>query len=96
QPSLFEGWSTVIEDAKSLGKNLIASDLDVHLEQSPINCRFFNRSSAEELALHMGDCWSQFESDFNLNQEKLSISDSISRVQKFGYQFLSIAGVTLS
>jgi glycosyltransferase involved in cell wall biosynthesis len=33
QPSLFEGWSTVVEDAKSLGLNIIASDLDVHKEQ---------------------------------------------------------------
>ena len=33
QPSLFEGWSTVIEDARSLGCAIIASDLAVHREQ---------------------------------------------------------------
>lgn len=33
QPSLFEGWSTVIEDAKALGCQIIASDLSVHKEQ---------------------------------------------------------------
>ncbi|RZK26094.1 MAG: glycosyltransferase [Flavobacterium sp.] len=33
QPSLFEGWSTVIEDAKSLGVFIIASRIDVHKEQ---------------------------------------------------------------
>lgn len=33
QPSLFEGWSTVIEDAKTLGATVIASDLPVHKEQ---------------------------------------------------------------
>lgn len=33
QPSRFEGWSTVIEDAKSLGKNVIASEFPVHREQ---------------------------------------------------------------
>jgi glycosyltransferase involved in cell wall biosynthesis len=33
QPSLFEGWSTVIEDAKALGTQIIASDLPVHFEQ---------------------------------------------------------------
>jgi len=33
QPSLFEGWSTVIEDAKFLNVNIIASSLDVHKEQ---------------------------------------------------------------
>ena len=33
QPSLFEGWSTVVEDAKALGCQIIASNLKVHLEQ---------------------------------------------------------------
>ncbi|MGH8107801.1 MAG: glycosyltransferase family 4 protein [Arenimonas sp.] len=33
QPSWFEGWSTIIEDAKTLGKPVLASDLPVHREQ---------------------------------------------------------------
>ncbi|PYQ29780.1 MAG: hypothetical protein DMF56_08610 [Acidobacteria bacterium] len=33
QPSRFEGWSTVIEDAKSIGKPVIASEFPVHREQ---------------------------------------------------------------
>src|SRR5262249_24991319 len=33
QPSRFEGWSTVIEDAKTLGKKILASDIPVHREQ---------------------------------------------------------------
>jgi len=33
QPSLFEGWSTVLEDAKALKCQIIASNLEVHKEQ---------------------------------------------------------------
>ncbi|AWM34908.1 glycosyltransferase family 4 protein [Hymenobacter nivis] len=33
QPSLFEGWSTVVEDAKALNTPLVVSDLKVHEEQ---------------------------------------------------------------
>lgn len=33
QPSLFEGWSTVVEDAKAIGKHVIASDIKTHREQ---------------------------------------------------------------
>lgn len=33
QPSRFEGWSTIVEDGKTLGKVIIASDFGVHLEQ---------------------------------------------------------------
>jgi glycosyltransferase involved in cell wall biosynthesis len=35
QPSLFEGWNTAIEDAKAVGRPVIASDLAVHREQIP-------------------------------------------------------------
>lgn len=33
QPSRFEGWSVVVEDAKALGRPVIASDIAVHREQ---------------------------------------------------------------
>ena len=50
QPSLFEGWSTVIEDARALNKFVITSDLDVNKEQLQTNVRFFERHSAKALA----------------------------------------------
>jgi len=50
QPSLFEGWSTSIEEAKSLGKRVIASNLDVHREQNALGSMFFERHDPEELA----------------------------------------------
>ncbi|TDH23292.1 glycosyltransferase [Segetibacter sp. 3557_3] len=53
QPSLFEGWSTVIEDAKALNKYVIAADLDVNIEQMTENVSFFGRLNADELALQM-------------------------------------------
>jgi glycosyltransferase involved in cell wall biosynthesis len=33
-PSLFEGWSTTVEEAKSTGTPMILSDLGVHREQA--------------------------------------------------------------
>ncbi|SDB21973.1 Glycosyltransferase involved in cell wall bisynthesis [Flavobacteriaceae bacterium MAR_2010_188] len=42
QPSLFEGWSTVVEDAKALKKFLVLSDIDVHREQIKENAIFFD------------------------------------------------------
>jgi glycosyltransferase involved in cell wall biosynthesis len=50
QPSLFEGWSSVIEDARSLGKPVIASDFPVHIEQNAPNSYFFECGNAEALA----------------------------------------------
>jgi glycosyltransferase involved in cell wall biosynthesis len=40
-PSLFEGWSTTVEEAKSLGAPCILSDIPVHREQNPDAGIFF-------------------------------------------------------
>lgn len=50
QPSRFEGWSTVIEDAKALNKFIIASNLSVHEEQLSKNAEFFDPSDFNGLA----------------------------------------------
>ncbi|MCE6990960.1 glycosyltransferase [Dyadobacter sp. CY323] len=50
QPSLFEGWSTVVEDTKAMNQFIILSDIPVHREQLSENCSFFDPSSATELA----------------------------------------------
>lgn len=48
-PSLFEGWSSTVEECKSVGKNMILSDLDVHKEQYP-EALFFERNTSQALA----------------------------------------------
>ncbi len=50
QPSLFEGWSTVIEDAISLQVPVIASSLPVNIEQLKDNGVYFDPHDADELA----------------------------------------------
>lgn len=51
-PSLFEGWSTPIEEAKALGVPLILSDLPVLREQAP-DATFFDPHDADALLLHL-------------------------------------------
>ena len=48
-PSLFEGWSSTVEECKSVKKKMILSDLDVHKEQYP-NAVFFERENSEDLS----------------------------------------------
>ncbi len=50
QPSLFEGWSTVIEDARSLQVPVIAADLKVNREQLEGKGYYFSPHDASELA----------------------------------------------
>ncbi|ABG58134.1 glycosyltransferase family 4 protein [Cytophaga hutchinsonii] len=50
QPSLFEGWSTVVEDTKAVGGRMIVSDLPIHREQCVENAVFFQPYDAQQLA----------------------------------------------
>lgn len=56
-PSLFEGWSTTVEEAKSIGKGMLLSDLPVHREQNPPDSCYFDPHDAEALALLLRDAW---------------------------------------
>lgn len=49
QPSLFEGWSTFVEEARALGIPSILSDIPVHREQSPPGSSFFDANDANDL-----------------------------------------------
>ncbi|MBK6525543.1 MAG: glycosyltransferase [Crocinitomicaceae bacterium] len=55
QPSTFEGWSTVIEDAKSLNKQVFASAIDIHIEQLGEDGYFFKEHDFEDLAKLLSD-----------------------------------------
>lgn len=63
QPSKFEGWSTTIEDGISLGKRVIASNLDVNIEQLGDKGYFFNPENHVELSNHL----------LNLSREYVSV-----------------------
>ena len=54
QPSLFEGWSTVVEDARALGQRILLSRIPPNVEQAPELGTYFDpgddRMLAEEIA----------------------------------------------
>jgi glycosyltransferase involved in cell wall biosynthesis len=91
QPSLFEGWSTVVEDARSLGKHMILADLPVNLEQNPPHSLFFERNSPESLAKLLADWWEYLSPGPDLEQEAIARENNLVQVQAFGDRFLEIA-----
>ena len=52
-PSLFEGWSTTVEESKLLGKIILLSEIDVHVEQAPPRGLYFDPHDAGALAALM-------------------------------------------
>lgn len=56
QPSLYEGWSTLVEEAKALNKHILLSDLPVHREQISRNVDFFDPHDDALLASLLKRC----------------------------------------
>jgi len=52
-PSMFEGWSSTVEEAKSTGKQILLSDIPIHREQNPKNGIYFNPKDEYKLADEM-------------------------------------------
>ena len=84
QPSLFEGWSTVVEDAKALNKFLILSDLDIHREQISENVTFFDPYSHLELSKAL--------EKISKVKPKIVKMDYKLNVAEFGNNFLKLVG----
>jgi glycosyltransferase involved in cell wall biosynthesis len=91
QPSLFEGWSTLVEDARVLGKTMILSDLPVNLEQDPPHGIFFDRTSPQRLAQCIEELWLNQSPAPDLEAEDQAHKNSHKEVQAYGYRFLEIA-----
>ena len=49
-PSYYEGWSTTVEEGKILSKQMILSNINVHLEQRPNKAIYFNPNKYQELS----------------------------------------------
>lgn len=58
-PSLFEGWSTTVEESKYTGKKIILSDLAVHREQAPADAVYFSPQDPSALAAAMLHVWQE-------------------------------------
>lgn len=88
-PSLFEGWSTTVEEVKSIGKNIILSDLSVHREQAPQSAQFFYPMNAEDLASCLLQSWLYQEGgpDYELEVESRKLIDV--RKKEFGEKYVT-------
>lgn len=93
QPSLHEGWSTCVEEAKCLGKTLILSDIPVHREQFPANPHFFNPFDAADLARVIEDVYTSGSGNTYPDREKETAAwHSYKKVMAdFGNNFMAIA-----
>ncbi|MGD9669407.1 MAG: glycosyltransferase family 4 protein [Hyphomicrobiaceae bacterium] len=89
-PSLFEGWSTSVEESKSLGKTVILSDIPVHREQAPPHGHYFAPHEAEALLEHMVSVRSSYTREGDLIQQALAQQQFPERLRGFAMAYEDI------
>lgn len=87
-PSYFEGWSSSVEEAKTVGKKIILSNIPVHLEQAPKFGIYFDPDNAVELAVKMEEII-QSSNVIIVDEKELKISLD-NRTKDFAYNYLKI------
>ena len=90
QPSLSEGWSTVVEDARSFGKSIYLSDLPVHLEQNPDYAKYFSPLDKVTLAKMLKDGNDTLLVGPDLDRERVAKIMMEKRLNQFGSNFWKI------
>ena len=98
-PSFYEGWSTTVEEAKTLGVPMLLSDIPVHREQAAGKARFFNAHDPADIAAKLLETWADDRyADSRLREEitRNAAVEQVVRRKQFAEKFLAIAERTLA
>ncbi len=90
QPSVFEGWSTVLEDARALGQRVIATDFPVHLEQDLLGALYFRAGDVADCVRAIRQ---HFDTEPAWQRQRAAFSPDAhhQRLLAFARAFMSIA-----
>lgn len=83
QPSLFEGWGTVVEDAKVLNKTILLSDIPVHREQMNEKCILFDPKDPIALAKLL----EEENKKVHVDDIEAGIADMYKRAKEYSKEF---------
>lgn len=96
QPSLFEGWSTVVEDVRATGRPIFLSNIPVHQEQNPEHCTYFDAESDHQLAKEIAKQWAGLAPGPNAEIEANAQKAVEARILNSALTFCDIARAALA
>ena len=95
--SLFEGFGLALEEARSLGKPTLASDIPSHREQEAGgSCLFFEPHDAEDLARKLVLLWREAPAGILPEREEAAKTATKGRRHEYAAAFLTIAQEVVS
>jgi hypothetical protein len=88
-PSRFEGWSSTVEEAKSIGKRLALSSIPVHREQNPADARYFDPDDVPGLCSILQELWNMPPGCDEGARERASAS-LLERTREYGEAYIDL------
>lgn len=85
-PSLFEGWSTTVEEAKSLGVSMVLSNLTVHREQVGGDAEFFDPRDVAAIAASLEKVWVADRKAASYEEQAAAAEGARERIRQFAVQ----------
>jgi hypothetical protein len=94
-PSLFEGWSTTVEEGKSLGARMVLSNLGVHREQTGSGAEFFDPNDPLSIAASLEKVWSNHREPPTLSEQRAAAEGAELRIREFAMQLVRACDIAL-
>jgi glycosyltransferase involved in cell wall biosynthesis len=89
-PSKFEGWSSTVEEARSMGQRILLSDIPVHREQNPPKCSYFDLNDDSKLAVLIKEYWIN-SSYVHTKQDELNALNELEiRTKKYAEDYVKL------
>jgi glycosyltransferase involved in cell wall biosynthesis len=88
-PSISEGWSTTVEEAKAAGTPMILADLPVHREQASGSALFFDPGRPEQLAEILA-AYPPMNEAWRCDAAAAAAIASSAAVERYARQFLAV------
>ncbi len=94
-PSLFEGYGMTVEEARSLGKQLLISDIPPHREQNPPATTYFDPNDSHDLAMKLGRIWHAASPGPDVKLETEARASLARRIVEYAESFMSVIWETV-
>ena len=94
-PSLFEGWSTSVEESKIHDKQIILSSIPVHIEQSPERGYYFEAFNYIQLANILCELNVSYNVRIENQKYEHAKMTALEKISKYGLDFQEIVFNTI-
>jgi len=89
-PSLFEGFGLTVDEARSIGKRVLISDIPAHREQNPLGALFFDPRDCEDLAQKLEKIWYEIPPGPDMKLESEARQSLPGRIRACAESFMSV------